>query len=326
MRPKSARFKRLLAASRIVALDIGARGGFTEDLAPIGSAVEAIGFEPDNTECEALNAAAAHDTLGYRALRYVPTAVGRAAEERMLNLYRKRGCTSLLEGDAEFAKQFAREHFFILDGQIPVNVERLDDAAARFDFTNAQFMKIDIQGAELEAIQSAPKLVGDSLLAIRAEVEFAPLYKDQPLFADLDAELRGKGFMFIGFPEMHAWRRGTEAKPDRWIKGPAPMSAPQLIHGDAFYLRDPAGMSCDGPAECDRMISLALIAFAYGQIDLMADLMTRTPVSQRIRELAAFDPVDLLNELGRWHAGRHRHRMGKAALKQLRDYLRILWR
>ncbi len=317
---------RLLAASRLVGIDIGARGGFSDDLAPIGAAVEAIGFEPDQTECARLNESAKTDTLGYRALRYVPTAVGRAAEQRTLNLYRKRGCSSLLEGNIEFAKQFARDHWFILDEQIPLTTERLDDAAQRFGFTDAAFMKIDIQGAELEAMQSAPKLVGESLLCIRSEVEFAPIYIDQPLFADVDAELRGKGFMFVGFPELHSWRRGSEAKPDRWSGGSTPLSEPELIHGDALYFRRPELIGADSEAEQDRAINYALLAFVYGQLDLCASVLTRPPVAARVRALSGGDANALVAALGALHANRQRRRMGKSALKQLREYLRVVWR
>src|SRR5690242_10441845 len=114
---------RLLSAIRIVGIDIGARGGFTSDLAPIGAAVDAIGFEPDAVECERLNAISnAASAAGLRSLRYVPAAVG-APGDRTLNLYRARGCTSLLEGDADFAAQFARGDYFIRDDQIKLTVE-----------------------------------------------------------------------------------------------------------------------------------------------------------------------------------------------------------
>ena len=322
----SPQLDRLLAASRLVGIDIGARGGFSDDLAPIGAAVEAIGFEPDQTECARLNEKAKSDTLGYRALRYVPTAVGRDAEQRTLNLYRKRGCSSLLEGNVEFARQFARDHWFILDEQVPLTTERLDDAAQRFSFTDAAFMKIDIQGAELEAMQSAPKLVGESLLCIRTEVEFAPLYIDQPLFADIDAELRAKGFMLASFPELHAWRRGSDAKPDRWSGGATPLSQPQLIHGDALYFRRPELLGDGTPAEQDRAINYALLAFIYGQMDLSASVLTRPPIATRVREQSGGDASTLVTDLSAWHAKRQRKRMGKAALKQLREYLRVAFR
>jgi hypothetical protein len=199
----------------------------------------------------------------------------------------------------------------------------MDDAAARYNFANAHFMKIDIQGAELEVFQSGPKLVGESLLAIRTEVEFAPLYKNQPLFADIDADLRARGYKLVGLPELHAWRRGSEAKPDRWAGGATPLSEAQLIHGDALYLRRPETLRADTPAEQDRLIAYALIAFAYGQLDLCAATLMRPRVAQRVLELCALDVSVLIPDLGRWHARRRRRQIGRAIAKQLGAYLRL---
>lgn len=312
---------KLLAATRIVGIDIGARGGFTTDLAPIAAAVEAIGFEPEQEECGRLNALAETETRGFRSLRYVPTAVGRAAERRTLNIYRARGCTSLLTADRDFAKLFAREDYFILDGRVDVRVERLDDAAARFGFADSDYMKIDIQGAELEAIQSAPNLVSNALLAIRSEVEFAPLYLGQPMFADVDAELRSRGFMLARFPQMHAWRRGTRVRNDRRAPGPAPLSEGQLIHGDVLYFRRPETMQSATAAEQDRLIKLGLLAFAYGHLDLTAALFAMEPVAKRISDVATISAHALAAEVGAWHAKRRARQMRGEAASLLRDLL-----
>jgi FkbM family methyltransferase len=315
----------LLTKTRIVGLDIGARGGFTGDLEPIAPGVDAIGFEPDKTECDRLNASAGADRGGWRSLRYVPVAVGQPGK-RTLNLYKKRGCTSLLTADLDLAKEFAREDFFVLEGQVPVQVTRMDDAAAQFDFAGAHFMKIDIQGAELEVFQTGAKLVGQSLLCIRSEVEFAPLYKNQPLFSDIDADLRGKGFMFAGFPELHAWRRGTETKPDRWNGGLVPLSEAQLIHGDVLYFRDPRTMGDATPADQDRLIALALLAFSYGHLDLCASLLTRPTIAPRVRDLANIDARDLIAEIARWHVKRRKDELASFAGKHLRNFLRLAGR
>ncbi|UPT64449.1 MAG: FkbM family methyltransferase [Hyphomonadaceae bacterium JAD_PAG50586_4] len=310
----------LLRAIRIVGLDIGARGGFTTDLSPIGAAVEAIGFEPDSEECDRLNASVNAEASGLRALRYIPTAVGRADEERMLNLYRARGCSSLLTADPDFAALYARDDYFILDGQVRVRVERLDAAAERFGFTDAHYMKIDIQGAELEAMQSAPNLVSH-LLAIRSEVEFAPIYQDQPLFADVDAELRAKGFMLARFPQLHAWRRGTKVRNDRWAPGPVPLSEGQLIHGDVLYLRRPELMAADTETQQDRLIALALIAYAYGHVDLSGSVLTRPEVAGRLKTMANVEANALVAELGRLHVARRRKQLRRLAFSGLRGLI-----
>jgi FkbM family methyltransferase len=256
-----------------------------------------------------------------RALRYVPAAVG-SAGARMLNLYRKRGCSSLLTGNAEFAAEFARGEWFELDGQIPVSVEPLDQAAERFGISDAHFLKIDIQGAELEALQSAPKLVGDSLLAIQCEVEFAPLYVDQPLFGDIDRDLRAKGFIFAGFPALFPWRRGSQTKPDRTAPGPVPRSEAQLIHGDALFFRMPDTWPTESAAERDRLIYSALLAYAFGHADLSATTFAHAPVAARLREAHSLEADDLVRELGAAYAERHRRKTRHAAFRKLRDALR----
>jgi FkbM family methyltransferase len=316
--------QKLLAVSRVVAVDIGARGGFTNELISIAPAVEAIGFEPDQTECDRLNARAGEESAGagLRSLRYVPTAVGRESGERILNLYRKRGCSSLLTADADFAAAFAREDYFVLEGQVPVNVERLDDAARRFNFADAHFLKIDIQGAELEAFQSGPKLVGEALLCIRTEVEFAPLYVKQPLFADVDSALRAQGFMLGGLPVLHTWRRGTRVRNDAVAPGPVPMSEGQLIHGDALYFRRPETMPSATPADQDRLICLALLSFALGHLDLCAGILSDASISRRIKEEADVDVSALIAEIGAWHAARRKRQIRDAALRRWRDLVR----
>ena len=103
-------FAPLLDALPLTCLDVGARGGFTADLLPLSPAVRAIGFEPDEEECARLNAAGGDDGP-WRSLRFIPVALGRAEETRRLNIYRKRGCSSLLTADAELAGLYGRDPY-----------------------------------------------------------------------------------------------------------------------------------------------------------------------------------------------------------------------
>jgi FkbM family methyltransferase len=54
-------------------------------------------------------------------------------------------------------------------------------------------IKLDVQGAELRALYGARKLLR-SVKAILLEVSFVPIYKDCPLFAEIDAFLRESGY------------------------------------------------------------------------------------------------------------------------------------
>jgi FkbM family methyltransferase len=55
------------------------------------------------------------------------------------------------------------------------------------------FLKMDVQGAELDVLRGAERVLSD-VLVIHAEVEFVPIYRNQPLFDDVFRFLRQRGF------------------------------------------------------------------------------------------------------------------------------------
>lgn len=80
-------------------------------------------------------------------------------------------------------------------------------------------LKLDLQGFELAALRG----LGDRLAEVRAiltEVELAPLYDGQPLFADVDAFLRAAGFRLFHLYDV--W-----SHPDG-----------QVTSGDAIYVNE----------------------------------------------------------------------------------------
>ncbi|MBI2925402.1 MAG: FkbM family methyltransferase [Verrucomicrobia bacterium] len=270
---------RVLADLRFKCLDIGARQGITRDLLPIASAVDACGFEPDPTECQRLNERAAAEPGPWRSLRFASAALGAERGQRTLHLYRARGGSSLLEADLEIARQFARTENFICDGTVEVQTVPLDEAAREYDLEDAVFLKLDIQGAELEVLRSGPRLVGESLLALRAEVEFIPVYQGQPVFADVDALLRSAGFVAMGFVEMRHWRRTTRRR-ITFAKGPLPYSRGQLAHADVIYFRNPDSLRDDTPAAVERLLQAAFLALTYDCVDHAQAIFARPAVRE----------------------------------------------
>jgi FkbM family methyltransferase len=73
----------------------------------------------------------------------------------------------------------------------PIQTRRLDDIE---EVQRVDYMKLDVQGAELDILKGAPRHLASTLM-IHTEVEFLEMYKGQPLFADVDAFLRAQGFM-----------------------------------------------------------------------------------------------------------------------------------
>jgi hypothetical protein len=104
--------------------------------------------------------------------------------------------TSLLEPNWKVLNLF---HGFPNWGQVlareVVETIRLDDIP---ETAGVDFLKMDIQGAELMALENAQARLLDTLV-IQSEVEFLQMYVGQPLFGDIDAFLRSRGFVFHRF-------------------------------------------------------------------------------------------------------------------------------
>jgi hypothetical protein len=103
-------------------------------------------------------------------------------------------------------------------------------------------------------------------LVVHTEVEFVPLYRGQPLFADVDTFLRAQGFQFHTFTGLAR----------RYI---APLSSPrdkpngvnQMVWADAVYMRDPLSWPQLAPER--RLMLAALMHNLYGSVDVALNLV-----------------------------------------------------
>jgi FkbM family methyltransferase len=318
---------RILAGLRMTCVDVGARGGITKDLAPLASSVDAVGFEPDAGECERLSEAAQQNPGPWRTLRFVPAALAGDGGARPLRLYRNRDCSSFYEADVELAQSFARGEYFLLDGTVEVPTTSLDEAAEAYGFDDAVYLKMDVQGAELEILRSAKRLLDNSLLVIRAEVSFMPIYRDQPLYCDLEVLLRRHGFVPVEFVELHHWRRTSRTKHPDLAPGAMPYSRGQMAHGDALFFRDPSllpGGSELTPEAIQHTLKAAFIALAYEHVDHAHLLLTRPSVLEYLRSTHQLDQAAVeraLHEASCHLARRYRRRRWRAQAIRVRDAL-----
>ncbi len=234
-------------------LDVGAALGEKPIYQPLidAKAARISGFEPTLAECDKLNAkyGAPH--------RFYPTFVGdgtaKTFHETRLNL-----TGSLFEPNQALNEKFqALGEFTELVKTHAVETTRLDDVNGLED---VDLLKIDVQGAELMVFEHGPRVLSETLL-IQTEVEFLPLYKEQPLFAEVDIHLRRAGFQFhtfLGF--------GSRAfKP--LVKNKQPTAGfRQLLWSDAVYVRD--FMQLERLSEV-KLKKLALLAHdLYQSLDL----------------------------------------------------------
>jgi FkbM family methyltransferase len=107
------------------------------------------------------------------------------------------GCSSLLATNDEMINLFQTigaeqdtGNFTTLSTQT-VETVRLDDLE---DLPDIDFLSIDTQGSELKILENGHTVLAN-VLVLESEVEFVPLYKDQPLFGHLQVALADRGFV-----------------------------------------------------------------------------------------------------------------------------------
>ncbi len=204
------------------ALSIGETKDFWVELAEQGCA-EVIGFEPVIEECKRLNHAA------HPSVRYLPYAIG-DGQTHTLHITNAPMTSSLYPPDSETLDLF--HHLGELTRVVKEHIlttHRLDDIS---ELDAIDFIKMDIQGAELMALENAVNTL-KNVSVVQCEVEFVELYKRQPLFADVDVFLRTQGYCFLKF----VYTMGRPFKPLIINNNPNQLIS-QTLWGDAVYVKD----------------------------------------------------------------------------------------
>jgi FkbM family methyltransferase len=206
-------------------LDIGAALG---ERPPYQSLVEAgraqiTGFEPNAVECERLNR-----EYG-KPHRFFPYFVG---DGRPATFHETNWALtgSLYEPNSPLLEKFQNLAEVVRPvATHPVNTRRIDDIP---EIDDVDFIKIDVQGSELAVFRSASRALSRALL-VQTEVEFVELYRNQPMFADVDTFLRGNGFQFHTFSGF-----GGRAFKPLVAGNDINMPFHQALWADAVYVRD----------------------------------------------------------------------------------------
>jgi FkbM family methyltransferase len=141
-----------------------------------------------------------------------------------------------------------------------VKTDRLDTLLS--DISMVDFLKLDIQGFELDALRGAEAILKRTNV-VHCEVEFAKIYAGQPLFSEVELHLRERGFELIDIvhPARSAYRVKSGSR-----------STDRLIWAEAVFFR---GLG-HKEASASRFLAQALIAwFVYRKPGLAEHLFER---------------------------------------------------
>jgi len=251
-----------LANDPLHCIDVGARGGMQDHWRPYAGLMQIDLFEPDPDAC----AVQAKQAPGNES--WFPVALGGATGNGRLHVLQKPSGSSLYPPNPELMFRFGPTTYGTLAKVIDVPLLTLSDFIDRHQRPLPNLIKLDVQGAELDIFKATRDDHLGDLLAIQTEVEFAELYRGQPLFGDLHAHLTQRGFVLFDLLPVRSYRfvgnrsHAYLAQHLNILKNRRDISC-RLIAGDAFYLRDPEQVLAAGDATGALKLFLILLLYRF---------------------------------------------------------------
>jgi len=213
--------------------------------------VKVIAFEPDEQSCELINRSTNHLAADIRAYPY---ALGEKKGTRTLYITQHGMCSSLYKPNENLIRNYEAMEVSYLKEEVPIEVLSLDDFMQVENIQDIDFLKIDVQGAELDVFKGSKKALRN-MIGICTEVEWAPLYENQPLFCDVDQHLRSYDF------QLHH-TLGVGTRPLKGIKLPG---SQQYLWSDAIYF---PSLDHIKKLSTEKLIKLAAMASLYEAFDI----------------------------------------------------------
>ena len=211
-----------------------------------------IGFEIDEKVCDELYLKAP------RGVEYYSHALGEKNEKKKLYNTEHPMSTSLYKPNEKLIRLYNNLQFNYLKSETETNTITLDTFVDKYNIDDIDFIKIDVQGAELDIFKGG-KNVLKNVVKIICEVEFVPMYESQPLFGDVCSFLKQYDLMFNKFIDFG----GRTLKPLVPNEGLNAIS--QFMWSDAVFIRHIENIQS---LSDDKLLKLSLLSAIYNSIDL----------------------------------------------------------
>lgn len=237
----------LLSEATFVIADIGAQLLDSQDhiYSPLTRKFPChiIGFEPLQEELERRHIS---DTETVLLPYFIGDGSARKFYETAFN-----PASSNFEPDFEFLEQFhAMKTMLEVVNESDVATRKMDDIEHLQDI---DFLKIDVQGSELACLLGGAKTL-ENVVAIDVEIEFAQVYRNQPLHHEVDAFLREHGFVLIDFRDPGYLT---------YSENPAGYGGSRLGWADAVYFKSDTELAKLDPGKTLKAAAIAHYVYSY---------------------------------------------------------------
>jgi FkbM family methyltransferase len=245
-----------------VVVDAGARYGLHPTWAPMRGLVDFHLFEMDAEEAGRLQRKYQSDPR----IKVYPLALYSSDTVLTFRVSEHHALNSVFQSNDALLQQ---NEYMLRD--FAVSAERQTEARALdslFDRQEVHFLKLDVEGAEYELLKGAKRLLSTSVLGVRSEVLFAPVYTGAPLFGDLHNIMLENGFELLNFDYTGAGNKaGRFTTLGRYGKLLS-SDAVWVVGNDRLFAAKPERLAQD-------VVRFALFLMNNGATDLAIDTLLR---------------------------------------------------
>ena len=280
----------------LVMVDVGARWGFNPEWKIFGDALRVYCFEPDEEECKRLN-----ETAGAN-VKYLPYALGAKAGEATLYHARLSASTGLYKTNWDYFSRLLNRDNGITEKEETIRTSTLEEALGAAGVPSIDFLKLDVEGAELDVLRGAAAYVeSPRLIGVLSEFRFHEEINGSPPLWQLDQHLQRYGFRLFDMNFSHQSRRVLpyEGLMDYRLPNGERFYAytvnGQIQDGDVLYFRDlfiPANAALRRSATPVQLLKTACLLEVYALNDCAAEV-----VIEHRDQLAAMVNCDRLLDL-----------------------------
>ena len=200
-----------LISTNLIFFDIGARWGIEKPWQEFRTLLDINSFEPDTDEYNILIKSKENGKVFNCALY-------KTNKELQLYLTRERGNSSIFEPNKELLSQYLIADQYDVEETVTVSAVSLDELHNQGEINDIDFIKLDVQGAELDILKGGQRFIESNVLGIFSEVQFLPLYEKAPLFSEIDHFIRNEFKLEIQDLQKYYFRH-SEGIPYGSIKG-----------------------------------------------------------------------------------------------------------
>ena len=218
-------FEKYFQEYPFVMVDIGARGGIPKSWGALSKYLKVIGFEPDKQEYIKLSG---RKNQEYHT-KYLDIAL--SDEKKSIKFHVTKGAwlSSVFYPNQTLLDKFSKTWGESLT-TIELEADTLDNQLKENQINDVDLIKLDTQGSELLILKGSTGVFNNQVIGVESEIEFVDVYKDQPLFSEVDLFLRKYRFHLMEIIRSKYWKRPVDNKFVR--------SRGQIMYGDVLYLKE----------------------------------------------------------------------------------------